>query len=209
MLVLVCALTVPAVAGAVQFTDGVASGDVTSTRAILWTRVDVADNIKVEIFNNAALQAPKVFQGQFKTSAARDFTVKIDATGLQPNTQYWYRFKKDLDVSSVGTFKTAPASTAAANLKLDYTGDSDVTKVGGNPAVNDFKTLEALKNENPDAWVYLGDTIYSDSSFRPTGPATTLDEYRDTYQEGRTYPNLTNRFAATSTYATWDDNSVA
>src|SRR3954469_2966845 len=86
MLILACALAVPASAGAAQFTDGVASGDVTSTRAVLWTRVDVADNIKVEIFDNAALHPPKIFQGQFKTSAARDYTVKIDATGLTPGT---------------------------------------------------------------------------------------------------------------------------
>src|SRR4030095_10320374 len=62
--------------------------------------------------------------------------------------------------------------------------------------------------ENTDAWVYLGDTIYSDSSYRPTGPATTLAEYRATYHEGRTYPNLTNLLASTSTYPTWDDHEV-
>jgi alkaline phosphatase D len=208
MAILACALAVPANAGAVQFTDGVASGDVTSTRAILWTRVDVADNIKVEIFDNAALQPPKVFQGKFKTSAARDNTVKIDATGLTPNTQYYYRFRKDEDFSPVGTFRTAPASDAAANLKLDYTGDSDVVKLNGVPAVNNFEVLNALKNENPDAWVYLGDTIYADSQFRPGGPATTLDEYRDLYQEGRTYPNLANLLASTSTYALADDHEV-
>jgi len=208
MLVLACACAVPATAGAVQFTDGVASGDVTSTRAILWTRADVADNIKVEIFDNAALHPPKVFIGKTKTSAARDFTVKIDASGLKPNTQYWYRFKKDEDLSPVGTFKTAPASSSASDLNLGYTGDSDVTKVGGVPAVNDFKVLQALQNDNPDAWIYLGDTIYSDSSFRPGGPATTLPEYRATYQEGRTYPNLTNLLSATSTYPTWDDHEV-
>jgi alkaline phosphatase D len=208
MLMLAFACAMPASAGAVQFTDGVASGDVTSTRAILWTRVNVADNIKVEIFNNAALHPPKVFQGKMKTSAARDLTVKIDAAGLKPDTQYWYQFKKDADVSPAGTFKTAPAANTAADVKLGYTGDSDVTKVGGVPAVNDFKTLQALQGENTDAWIYLGDTIYSDSSFRPTGPATTLAEYRATYREGRTYPNLTNLLASTSTYPTWDDHEV-
>src|ERR671922_3013290 len=93
------ALAIPASTGAATatFPDGVASGDVTSTRAILWTRTDIADNIKVEVFDNAALQPPKVFQGKMKTSAARDFTVKIDAAGLKPNTQYWYRFRKDED----------------------------------------------------------------------------------------------------------------
>src|SRR5919197_6416507 len=73
------ALAAPAMAQ-VTFPDGVASGDVTSTRAILWTKASVADNIKVEVFNNAALVPPKVFQGKFKTSAARDYKVKIDAT---------------------------------------------------------------------------------------------------------------------------------
>src|SRR6476620_4954708 len=107
MLVLVFACAVPATAGAVSFPDGVASGDVTSTRAVLWTRVDVADNIKVEVFDNAALNPPKVFIGKMKTSAARDLTVKVDATGLQPGTPYWYRSKKDEDLGPVGTFKTA------------------------------------------------------------------------------------------------------
>src|SRR5262249_15237276 len=148
-------------------------------------RVDVADNIKVEIFDNAALHPPKVFQGQFKTSAARDFTVKIDASGLQPGKQYWYRFRKDEDFSAVGTFKTAPSTSTAANVKLAYTGDSDTTKLSGVPAVNDFKVLQALQAENPDFWIYLGDTIYSDSSFRPGGPATTLADYRATYRDGR------------------------
>jgi alkaline phosphatase D len=208
MLVLGCACAVPAAASAVQFPDGVASGDVTSTRAILWTRVDVADNIKVEVFNNAALQPPKVFQGKLKTSAARDLTVKIDAAGLKPNTQYWYRFRKDEDVSPVGTFQTAPAASTSSNVKLGYTGDSDTTKINGVPAVNDFKTLQALQADNTDAWIYLGDTIYSDSSFRPTGPATTLAEYRQTYRDGRTFPNLTNLLASTSTYPTWDDHEV-
>ena len=75
------ALVVPAQAGAVTFPDGVASGDVTSTRAVLWTRVDTATNIKVEGWTNAALSGPKAFQGKMKTSAARDLTVKIDQGG--------------------------------------------------------------------------------------------------------------------------------
>jgi alkaline phosphatase D len=208
MAILALACAMPASAGAVQFPDGVASGDVTSTRAMLWTRVDTATNIKVEVFTNAALHPPKAFIGKMKTSAARDLTVKVDASGLKPNTQYWYQFRKDEDVGPTGTFKTAPASNTAANLKLGYTGDSDVTKVGGVPAVNDFKTLQALQGEGTDAWIYLGDTIYSDSSFRPTGPATTLSDYRATYHEGRTYPNLTNLLASTSTYPTWDDHEV-
>src|SRR3954449_2291766 len=74
MLVLACMCAVPASAGAVTFPDGVASGDVTSTRAILWTRTDIAENIKVEGWTNGSLSGPKAFKGKMKTDATRDFT---------------------------------------------------------------------------------------------------------------------------------------
>lgn len=200
-----CAL--PATAAALSFQDGVASGDVTSARAILWARADTAEQYKVEVFDNAALHPPKVFQGKMKTDESRDFTLKIDATGLQPNTQYWFRFKKDEVVSDVGTFKTAPTPDTGANVKLAYTGDSDGTKVNGVPSFNDFKVLQALQAGSPDFWVFLGDTIYGDSRFR-TSPATTLADYRAAHHEVRSYPNLRNLLASTSTYALMDDHEV-
>jgi phosphodiesterase/alkaline phosphatase D-like protein len=107
----------------------------------------------------------------------------------------------------VGTFKTAPDSSTSEDVDLTYTGDSDGTRVAGLPAYNDFPTLNAAKNENADFYVYNGDTIYSDSRFR-TSPATTLPEYRAAHREVRSYSNLTNLLASTSTYATWDDHEV-
>ena len=208
MLVLGCACAVPASAGAVQFPDGVASGDVTSNRAVLWTRVDVAENIKVEGWTNSSLSGPKAFKGKMKTSAARDNTVKIEVTGLQPSTQYWYQFQKDADVSPVGTFRTAPNPNVPANVKFTYSGDSDGFKVGGVNPFNNWETLNAAQQHNGDFFVYLGDTIYSDSSNRPGGPATTLADYRDAYKLQRTYSNLTNLLASTSTIALMDDHEV-
>ena len=100
------ALTMPSAAFAqVTYPDGVASGDVTQTRAILWTRVagmTTPEQIKVEGWTNSSLSGPKAFKGKFKPTAARDWTVKIDVTGLQPGTQYWYQFKKDADASDTG-----------------------------------------------------------------------------------------------------------
>ena len=206
MVLAMLALAAPAMA--VTFPEGVASGDVTSTRAILWTRSDTNTNIKVEVFNNAALQPPKVFQGKFKTTAARDGTVKIDATGLRPNTQYWYRFRKDLDVSDTGTFRTAPDPNTPANVKFTYSGDSDGTRVNGVPSFNNFEVLPQAQAENGNFFVMNGDTIYSDSSFRTTGPATTLAEYQAAHREVRDYPNMKNLLESTSTYAQWDDHEV-
>ncbi len=155
-------------AGAVSFPDGVASGDVTSSRAILWTRADTAENYKVDGWTNASLTGPKAFKGKMKTDASRDFTLKIDVTGLTPNTQYWFRFSKDADVSDVGTFKTAPAPGQGADFEIAYTGDADGTlKPDNTPAFNNFEIMGAIDADNPDAWVFHGDTIYADSSFRP------------------------------------------
>jgi len=205
---MLAALLVPAQAGAVTFPDGVASGDVTSTRAVLWTRADTATNIKVEGWTNAALSGPKAFQGKMKTSAARDLTVKIDVAGLTPNTQYWYRFKKDEDLAPVGTFKTAPAANTSSNVDFTWSGDSDPFKVAGVNPFNNWETLTAAQNENADFFIYLGDTIYSDSSNRPGGPATTLADYRDAYKLQRTYQALTDLQKTTSTYPLIDDHEV-
>ena len=205
------ALVVPANAGAVTFPDGVASGDVTSTRAVLWTRagdLTAPENIKVEGWTNSSLSGPKAFIAKFKTSAARDYTVKIDVGGLTPNTQYWYQFKKDADVAPVGTFKTAPASNQTTDVKFDWTGDSDGNRVSGVNPFNNWETLNAANAENSDFFVYLGDTIYSDSSFRPGGPAITLNDYRADYHQQRTYQSLTDLQKETSTYPLIDDHEV-
>jgi len=206
------ALTMPSAAfGAVTFPDGVASGDVTQTRAILWTRVaglSTPEQIKVEGWTNSSLRGPKAFMGKSKPTAARDWTVKIDVTGLQPGRQYWYRFKKDADVAPVGTFRTPPAANSSSNVEFTWSGDSDAFKVNGVNPFNNWETLAAAQAENADFFIYLGDTIYSDSSNRPGGPATTLNEYRDAYHLQRTYSNLTNLQKSTSTYPLIDDHEV-
>jgi 3-phytase/alkaline phosphatase D len=56
--------------------------------------------------------------------------------------------------------------------------------------------------------VSLGHTTNSDSSSRPAGPPDTVDEYRDTYEEGRTYAALTELMKSTSTYPLMDDHEI-
>jgi phosphodiesterase/alkaline phosphatase D-like protein len=198
-------------AGAVSFPDGVASGDVKSSRAILWTRADTAGEYRVQGWLNPTLSGPKNFEKKGKTDADRDFTVKIDASGLKPNIQYWFRFtdKNGTAVSDVGTFKTAPRSDDASPVNFAYTGDADGTKLlDDSPAYNNFETLDGVNAENPDFWVFHGDTIYADSEYRQTGPATTLPEYRDAHKLNQSYPALRDLLASTSTYATMDDHEV-
>ena len=169
----------------------------------------------VEVSWNPKFWGWKAFTGEFRTSAARDFTVKIDAKHLWPGIRYWYRFKaspndsrRNITYSDVGTFKTANAKFHRSNVEFTWDGDSDTTRVDGANQFNNWEVLDRAREEAGDFFVYLGDTIYSDSRFRPNGPATTVPEYRDTYEEGRTYPALTELLKSTSTYPLMDDHEV-
>jgi phosphodiesterase/alkaline phosphatase D-like protein len=210
----VIALGVPATAGAgtAAFTHGVASGDVTSSRAILWTRVDrPGANIKVEVWpNSSCLKGQKVFQrANLRSLTARDFTIKVDATGLAAGTEYCYQFRRgNLEVSPVGRFETAPPPDRPASVNFTYSGDSDgARKPDGSPPFNNFEVLDRAREENGDFFAYIGDTIYADSGFRHP-PATTLAEYRAAYKENRDYPALPNLLGSTSIYALLDDHEV-
>src|SRR5262245_40349400 len=71
---------------------GVASGDPLSDRVILWTRV-TPQRLTGQIDGQWRIASDERMQrviqrGRFRTDAARDFTVKIDATGLKPGETY-------------------------------------------------------------------------------------------------------------------------
>ncbi|MEX1255333.1 MAG: alkaline phosphatase D family protein [Dehalococcoidia bacterium] len=205
--------------GPVVFTHGVASGDVTSTTAIVWTRIDVAETITAQVDDDPGFGTLD-FSQAVVTAAASDFTAKVDATGLTPNTVYYYRWHHDNagsdQFSPTGTFKTAPDENASIDVSFAYSGDSDGTTTNVAPAFpQDFATLDLANADNPDFFVYLGDTIYSDSGLRNNlpdppgpGPATTVEQYREAYQMNRSIQALPDLLESTSIYAQPDDHEV-
>src|SRR5688572_9775151 len=94
------------------FRHGVASGDPLADRVILWTRVtprDSSNSQKVAWQLSRDLKfTTTVARGEVETGAARDFTVKLDARGLDPATTYYYRFQSNGEQSPVGRTKTLP-----------------------------------------------------------------------------------------------------
>jgi alkaline phosphatase D len=81
------------------FQHGVASGDPLSDRVILWSRVTPSDRARAKervevryLVSTDPRLKRVVLRGRTVTSAARDFTVNVDAIGLRPNTTYYYRF---------------------------------------------------------------------------------------------------------------------
>src|SRR3990170_2656189 len=209
LLVLGLFLSTPSDAShSVVFTHGVASGDVTPISAVLWTRVDQEADLSVEVSTDSAFPKKKALKQTIEATADNDFTAKALIAPLKPDETYYYRWRRGSAVSEVGTFKTAPLPFLAADARFAYSGDSDGFGV---PFVFDnFDVLDAIGAENPNFWVYLGDTIYSDSSHRLGGPAMSLNDYRDAYKLNRYVDGgaLQNLMAATSTYAIWDDHEV-
>ena len=211
----------------ISFPQGVASGEVRSNSAVLWTRANQETPIQVEVSTNPDFIGI-IFKQTVIAQANNDLTAKVIATSLEPDKVYYYRWRHGSAVSEIGTFKTAPpltttsiensrignddgSSSSSSNndIHFAWTGDSDVSKVNGFPFFGDWKALDAVRSEEPDFFIYLGDTIYSD--FRAGGilpDAQTLDEYRQIYKDSRDVSALHDLLLATSIYPLWDDHEV-
>lgn len=203
-------VTAEVASAAGPFTHGIASGDVTSFSAVLWTRLDHATQVEVEVAFDPDFRIT-FFRETKWAEGTDDFTVKFFPKHLPPNRTLYYRFLADDEISGTGSFKTAPIERVRSDARIAFTGDTDGTHLGGSPYFNNFEVLDRVREENPDVFVYLGDTIYADSELRPfrgQGPATSLDDFRDAYKETRSIAALPHLLKSTSTIAIWDDHEV-
>ncbi|NJO00541.1 MAG: hypothetical protein HC880_01630 [Bacteroidia bacterium] len=97
------------------FYYGVASGDPMSDRVIIWTQVTPDTDGPVEVSWEVATDPAMnnvVQSGTFITDADRDYTVKVDVSGLMPYTPYYYQFSAFDESSLVGRTKTTPTDSA-------------------------------------------------------------------------------------------------
>ena len=183
------------------FTHGVASGEITADGAVLWTRVEAAASVKVEVSADPSFQ--KVVRRRTgHPSADGDFTVRLEIQGLDPATSYYYRFRVGAAVSETGTFQTAPRPFLPTNVRFGWSSDFDGSP---DPPINQFETLDRAREEGLDFFVYNGDNVYADNA-----PACGADLacIRDRYKKNRDYAALRSLFASTGAYVLWDDHEV-
>jgi alkaline phosphatase D len=203
-------------AAPIVFPYGVETGDVTSDSAVLWTKVDRAASVDVEVSTNEFnFDIPYlVLKRTIPASADRDFTLKTTLTGLHPDTTYYYRWREGTTFSTVGRFVTAPSETQPSRLLFSWSGDSDPSKdYTGQPYFGPWDVVNRVFGENNDFFIYLGDVIYSDfRGFTGKTPATfkdakTLAEFRQLYKDQKSLfinPNLN----VIPLYVLWDDHEV-
>src|SRR5439155_1297308 len=139
---------------------GIASGDASSTDAVVWTRaVDTNAPAATDLIAQVAANDPSVTIGVVSfpvtTDPARDYTAKVVASNLLPGTKYYYRFvnaANAANASITGTFKTAPDPAAAASVRFAFSGDCD-------GLMRPYALASLFPSQNLDFFVFLGDTI--------------------------------------------------
>ncbi len=214
---------------AAVFPQSVASGDPRPDGAVLWTRVDPAQQggaypemVAWQIARDASFTGASILANGVATLApSKDNTVKLPVSvcSLLPYTGYFYRFLYNGVASRTGQFKTLPGpGDSLAQLKLAYAVCQDYG--------NGFYTaLAHLANEDADWVLHLGDYIYETitaTSFQsnpartvppfPSGSTTIpagIDDYRHLY---KVYKSDANQQAVHERFAyiqLWDDHEFA
>lgn len=211
------------------FAHGVASGDPRPTSVVLWTRVtptaaatpgsgrgpDVT--VRWQVATSSSFRRV-VSSGRLRTGRARDHTVKVDASGLQPGRTYYYRFTWDGRRSRVGTTRTAPAPTSApTNLRLGVVSCANL-QAGWFSAYRHLADRDDL-----DAVLHLGDYLYeygpgeygygqSERDIRRHDPAReirSLADYRRRHAQYKRDTDLQRLHAKVPFIVTWDDHESA
>lgn len=224
---LAAALPARAADAAPAFLHGVASGDPLPDGILLWTRVTPAPEatpgsglgpdteVSWVVARDKAL-TNIVTKGSTTATAASDHTVKADIRGLEPATDYWFRFSAGGTDSPVARTRTAPAATASvAGLRFGVV--SCANWEGG--YFSSYRHLAA--RGDLDAWLHLGDYIYEygtgeygtrDTVVRQTAPTheiLTLADYRIRHGKYKTDRDLQALHAVAPVIAIWDDHEIA
>ena len=204
----------------VQFLHGVASGDPLQTQVIIWTRVTPTDSsARLEVLWEVAKDAGFkhiTATGKVLTTAAQDFTVKVDVTGLAAGQVYFYRFKSASKYSITGQTKTLATQVQSVQFA--------VCSCSNFPA-GYFHVYKEMAKQDVDVVIHLGDYIYE---YGMGGYATEeavamgrtladdnnaeiirLDDYRKRYALYRLDQDLQAAHQRHPFIVIWDDHELA
>jgi len=203
---------------ALAFRHGVASGDPLADRVILWTRVSPPPGVaEVEVRWEVAT-APDfreiAARGAVVTGPTRDFTVKLDATGLAAGRTWFYRFEALGERSPVGRTRTLPVA-GVDRVRFAVCSCSNYPQ-------GFFNAYAAMaRRDDLDAVLHLGDYIYEygvtgyggdadlGRDVDPPHEILTLADYRARYALYRSDPDLQAVHRAHPFIAVWDDHESA
>ncbi len=198
-----------------RFAHGVASGDPLPDAVVIWTRVspDATATAPVDVTWQIADDPAftmNMREGMARTDATRDWTVKVDVTGLMAGRTYYYRFRALGAASLVGRTRTAPRG-ATARLRFAVVSCSSY-------AHGYFQAYRMVARQpDLDAVIHLGDYIYEYATGRygnvrpydPPNEIVTLDDYRRRYRHYHRDADLRAMRRQHPIIPVWDDHEFA
>ena len=205
-----------------RFDHGVASGDPLSDGAILWTRAtpaapETAGTIALTWQVAETVDGKAVRSGHVDASASRDFTAKVEASGLLPGRTYHYWFEtNDGTRSPAGQFRTLPKGKVADVVMAVV---SCQLYAGG--LFNAYDVIGKL--DRLDAVLHLGDYIYEygvdgyggdigkkiGRLVEPRHEIVSLADYRMRHAQVKRDADMQAAHARAAFICVWDDHEVA
>jgi alkaline phosphatase D len=198
-----------------RVSHGVVVGDVTPSSAVLWGRGDRGGTLQVKLSGGPHRRIEPV-----SVNAADDWTGQVRLSGLTPGRGYSYRVRFGPGGRFArGSFRTPPAESKAAPVRLAFGGDVAGQNVCRD-AVEGFPIMDTIHAWRPDLFVGLGDMIYADNACTATGmygnaqlpggfgPATDLAGFWAHWRYNRADPSSQRLLANTSYIGVWDDHEV-
>jgi len=209
---------------AYPFTLGVASGDPAPDGAVLWSRLapeplladggmpDLPVTVEWKVARRPSMTSVDR-EGEFVTAAASAHSLHVEVDGLEPDREYWYRFRAGRHLSDVGRLRTLPATGSAVNGLAMAVVSCQALFAGR------YAAYRHIAEQELDLVLHLGDYIYEgpgpatpvagpDRRHLPFTTVRTLDEYRVRHAQYRLDPDLQAAHAAHPFICVPDDHEV-
>ena len=212
--------------------QGIAAGDVTSGRAVIWSRTDRPSRLIVEYSTTEKFATVLRRTGPAALDVT-DFTARLVLTDLPADQRIFYRVQfqdlgdlRAMSVPQVGSFRTPPASAPRRDITLAWSADTVGQGWGLNPDWGGLRLYETMRRAEPDIFVHCGDTIYADQHVpaeiklddgsiwknvvteSKAKVAETLAEFRGNYQYNLLDEHMRGFNADVPQIVIWDDHEV-
>ncbi|MFK4086523.1 alkaline phosphatase D family protein [Kribbella sp. NPDC020789] len=204
------------------FQLGIASGDPDPNSVVLWTRLapsplnsdglggmSTADVVVDWQVSTTDTFSTLVASGSVTAKSASAHSVHVIAGGLNPDSDYYYRFRAQGHLSPVGRTRTSPAlGTPGRELVMSFASCAHYEE-------GYYTVYRRMAEDNPGLILHLGDYIYEygATAGRPRLHAgdteiVSLADYRRRYAQYKSDPDLQAAHAVAPWIVVPDDHEV-
>lgn len=191
-----------------DFLDGVASGEPSAGAVTLWSRLATdrpRSGAQLIVAEDEGLQRV-VARSIVPTGRGINGTLKARVGGLEPRTEYFYKWVSGTGESETGRTITAPAPGSNETLRIGVSSCQ-------NFPFGFYAPMRDAVERDVDLKLFLGDYMYEVARNGPVRndpiAATDLTSYREKYRLNRSDPALRELHRLLPMAHIWDDHEVS